>query len=64
MLASKTFAPAAKVVAGYKVSDKVHAMVVPGSGQSNGKRNLKVWTAFSKKPASIGAKPVAVCAWP
>ena len=54
---------AAAVVRGYHVANTVHAMVVPGSGQVKKQAEKEGSTRFSKRPASIGAKPVAACAW-
>ncbi len=54
---------AAKVVHGYRVNNKVNAMVVPGSGAVKRQAEEEGLDRIFKEAASIGAKPVAACAW-
>ena len=55
---------AAAVVKGHKVSGKVDAMVVPGSGQVKRQAEEEGLHKSFVKRVSIGAKRAAACAWP
>ena len=52
---------AAAVVAGHKVSERVNAMVVPGSGLVKAQAEAEGWTRSSRRPGSTGASRAARC---
>ena len=54
---------AAKIAAGRKVSERVSAMVVPGSGLVKAQAEAEGLDMSSRRRASNGASPAARCAW-
>lgn len=54
---------AAEVAKGYKVSDRVTAIVVPGSGRVKLQAEKEAWIKSLSMQASNGVKQAARCAW-
>ena len=54
---------AAKIAEGRKVSERVSAMVVPGSGLVKAQAEAEGLDKIFSPPASSGASPAARCAW-